>query len=289
MDLNKLNANANQSKLGNLFLGFFEGLFIDGEVHAREIEALVQWVETYPDCCDLPHFDALYQMLVRAKEEPSFLLSSHAEIKEVINLFKSSKYFVAGTADVQRLHGLLAGLACDQTINDAEIIALDSWMKDHSNLNSDPIYHEIESILKPVALLNRVSEDTRDLLKLILDKYVQLDNFGLPRLVVTSTDENRNPDFYHGEFEIAGNTFCLTGASARHTKAEWKQLIESKSGIFKDDLTKAVNFLVICNKGNPHWAHMSYGRKFEQALKWQKDGTNIRILTEDDFVLKLEK
>ena len=65
-------------------------------------------------------------------------------------------------------------------------------------------------------------------------------------------------------------------------------LITAQSLIFKDDLTKTVDYLVICNKGNPHWAHMSYGRKFEQALKWQKDGANIRILTEDDFSNFLE-
>ena len=101
---------------------------------------------------------------------------------------------------------------------------------------------------------------------------------------MTSTIDNQNPDFYHGNVEIIGKTICLTGASNRYTKAEWKDAIEAKGGIFKDDLTKTVDYLVICNKGNPHWAHMSYGRKFEQALKWQKDGANIRILTEDDFV-----
>ncbi len=29
---------------------------------------------------------------------------------------------------------------------------------------------------------------------------------------------------------------------------------------------------------------MSYGRKFEQALKWQSQKHNIKIITEDDFV-----
>ena len=37
MDLDRLNYNANQSKLGNLFLGFFEGLFLDGRVRIQEI------------------------------------------------------------------------------------------------------------------------------------------------------------------------------------------------------------------------------------------------------------
>ena len=48
-------------------------------------------------------------------------------------------------------------------------------------------------------------------------------------------------------------------------------------------MTKQVDFLVICNKGNPHWAQMSYGRKFEQARKMQNKNHPIKILTEDHF------
>nr|WP_275666588.1 BRCT domain-containing protein [Acinetobacter pittii] len=115
-------------------------------------------------------------------------------------------------------------------------------------------------------------------------KYIQLNNFGLPQVRVSSSQDNKNPDFYHGNIEIIGKTICLTGASERYTKAEWKEAIEVQEGIFTDSLTKKVDYLVICNKGNVHWAHMSYGRKFEQALKWQKEGANILILTEDDFI-----
>lgn len=50
MDLDRLNYNANQSKLGNLFLGFFEGLFSRWFCcQIQEIEALIKWVEQYPE------------------------------------------------------------------------------------------------------------------------------------------------------------------------------------------------------------------------------------------------
>lgn len=284
MDLDRLNYNANQSKLGNLFLGFFEGLFLDGRVRLQEIEALIKWVEHYPEAVDVPHFDTLYQVLMKAAEDPEFLLSRHQEVQSSLDVFKSSKYFKEHTGDVQRLHGVLAGLSCDQDYTDDELLALNVWLNQHDYLKDDPIYKELLVALNHVRVLNRVSEDSKEVLKITIGKYVQLDNFGLPNLVVTRTSENRNTDFYHGNVEIIGKIICLTGASNRYTKAEWKDVIEVKGGIFKDDLIKTVDYLVICNKGNPHWAHMSYGRKFEQALKWQKDGANIRILTEDDFV-----
>lgn len=284
LDLNKINYNAKQSKLGNLFLGFFEGLFLDGKVRIQEIEALIKWVEHYPEAVSVPHFDSLYKLLIKSAEDPEFLLSKHKEIQDQLSIFRNSKYFIEHTCDVQRLHGVLAGLASDSDYSDDEIIALNAWLEKHNHLNSDPIYQDIILALNHVRVLNQVSNETKDLLRLTLSRYIQINNFGLPQVSVSSTAENRNPDFYHGEVEIQGSTICLTGASTRYTKAEWKDVIESQGGSFKDDLTKKVDYLVICNKGNSSWAHMSYGRKFEQALKWQKEGSDIRILTEDDFI-----
>lgn len=289
MSLDVFNAKANQNKLGNLFLGFFEGLFIDGRVHVKEIEALIKWVEHYPQSVDLPHFETLYNLLLKATEDPEFLLQKHKEISEMMDKFKRSDYFIKNTCDIQRLHGLIAGIVCDQTLNQEEIFALNKWLKDNDHLEEDPIYTEIYSKLKPVRVNKAVDDKTIHVVLSTINRYVNYDNFGIPKLAVSSCVEDQNPDFYHGPFVLDGFTFCLTGASTRNTKAEWKEAIEAKNGYFTDSLTKKVNYLVICNKGNPHWAHMSYGRKFEQALKWQKEGELIRILTEDDFVNVLEE
>lgn len=284
VDLNRINFNAKQSKLGNLFLGFFEGLFLDGRVRLQEIEALIKWVEQYPEAVTVPHFETLYQVLLKAVENPQFLLANHQEVQAHLDLFKNSKYFKEHTCDLQRLHGVLAGLACDSDYTDDEVLALSAWLDRHDYLKDDPIYEEIILVLNPVRISNQVSGDTKEVLRLTLAKYIQLNNFGLPQVRVFSSQDNKNPDFYHGNIEIIGKTICLTGASERYTKAEWKEAIEVQEGIFTDSLTKKVDYLVICNKGNVHWAHMSYGRKFEQALKWQKEGANILILTEDDFI-----
>ncbi|WP_343682787.1 BRCT domain-containing protein [Acinetobacter baylyi] len=284
MGIEIFNARANQNKLGNLFLGFFEGLFIDGRVHIKEIEALIKWVEYFLECVELPHFDTLYKLMLRATEDPEFLLKQHKEISEMMVKFKRSDYFIKNTCDVQRLHGLLAGIVCDQTLNSDEILALNQWLKDNDHLEEDPIYTDIYAKLKSVRVNKVVDENTVNIVLTTINRYVDYDNFGIPKLAVSSSNENRNPDFYHGPFIVEGFTICLTGASTRYTKAEWKDVIEAKKGMFKDDMTKSVDYLVICNKGNPHWAHMSYGRKFEQALKWQKEGSKIKILTEDDFV-----
>lgn len=285
MNLDTVNFNANQTKLSNLFLGFFEGLFIDNTVKNKEIEALIKWVEKYPEVINIPNFKELYELLIKVVKEPQFLIESKGIVQEYLTYFKSSKFFKENTGDIQRLHGVIAGVACDTEISSQEVIALSNWLHQHGYLENDPVFQELWKILKPVYTFNRVENATVEALRDILAKYIQMDNFGLPKLVVDSRNNSGlNPDFYQGEIQISGATICLTGASVRYTKAEWKIRIEEKGGIFNDSLIKKVNYLVICNKGNPHWANMSYGRKFEQALKWKNEGLDIKILTEDDFI-----
>ncbi|MEG1313852.1 MAG: BRCT domain-containing protein, partial [Bacilli bacterium] len=82
----------------------------------------------------------------------------------------------------------------------------------------------------------------------------------------------------------SSDVMVILKRETRFKKNEWKALVENNGGKFVDDMTLKVDYLVICNKGNSAWAHVSYGRKFEQAKKWQNEGNNIRIITEDDFV-----
>lgn len=110
-DLDFINQKYTNTKLSNLFLGFFEGLFIDGAIHAKEIKALITWVDTYPDCVNIPYFSTLYELLIKSYQEPLFLIDKKIEIQKVFHLFKNSKHFIDGTADIQRLHGGIGG--CD--------------------------------------------------------------------------------------------------------------------------------------------------------------------------------
>ncbi|CAI3108044.1 hypothetical protein MWMV8_MWMV8_02537 [Acinetobacter calcoaceticus] len=91
IDLNRINYKANPSKLGNLFFGFFKGLFLAERLSLQEIEALIKWVKQYPEAVAVPHFEALYQVLLKAAEGPQFLYANHQEVQAHLDLFKNSK------------------------------------------------------------------------------------------------------------------------------------------------------------------------------------------------------
>lgn len=94
LDLEKLNAGAIQVKLANLFLGFYEGLFIDGLIHDKEIDALIKWVEKFPDAVELPYFDNLYKLLLKSVEHPAFLIEKHQDIMDLMAKFKNSSFLL---------------------------------------------------------------------------------------------------------------------------------------------------------------------------------------------------
>ena len=284
MQLDQMNQRYVDVKLANLFIGFFEGLFIDGRIRPEEIRALMIWIDTYPDSVHLTHFRNLYDLLIKSYEEPYFLLENKNQVSEVFKLFKNTNYFKAGTADIQRLHGLCAGVIFDQLLNDDEIIALFDWLVARDHLSENFLYVELMHVLSPLKKCKSVGFEIRDSLLSCLGKYLSVDDYGLPLTVVTSDIADvKNSDFDYAEIEIKGAIFCFTGASEKYKKNDWKEVVESLQGVFIDSMNKKVDFLVVCNKGNPHWAQMSYGRKFEQAKKLQKENHHIRILTEDHF------
>lgn len=259
-------------KLNNVFLGFLEGIFIDGQVNHSELKSIIAWIEKYPETVQLNHFENLYDVILTTVNQPEVLNDNLENICSLFVKFKNSDFFTQGVADIQRLHGFIAGLICDGSFSKQELELFKVWLKDKTNLSDDLIYQDIMTVI-----------DLRenDVFS-VMSKYVDMNNHGLP---YESMNQNQsNPDFYCDSFKIQGHVFCFSGTSANYKKKDWKDIVETNFGVFKDDLSMDVDFLVICNKGNPNWVHMSYGRKFEQAKKWQTMGNNIKIITEDSFL-----
>ena len=85
------------------------------------------------------------------------------------------------------------------------------------------------------------------------------------------------------EIDFTNSIFCFTGESTKATRKEISDIITSNGGVFKNNLTKKTDYLVVGNAGNPCWAYSCYGRKIEQAVQMRKDGSRIKIINEVDF------
>lgn len=272
--------NAISDKSINTFLGFLEGVTIDGKINEKEIDAIIQWHLSMPELGS-SQFEMLFKVLSEITTKDGISNEEKGRFIEVLNLFKSTEFYKKHTADIQRLHGLLAGLVCDSDLVLDELLCLNTWLKAHDHLEEDILYQEIFSALRPLRTKKTLTVTEINSIFKLITRYVDPENHGQLKKCV---DSNDNPDFYKGQLTLEDAVYCFTGASTRFKKSEWKALVENNGAKFVDDMTLSVDYLVICNKGNSAWAHVSYGRKFEQAKKWQNEGNNIKIITEDDFV-----
>ena len=284
--IEKFMETAINDKEVNVFLGFIEGLILDDSINTDEISSLQHWMESNTQVyCNYP-FDFIVKSLAQIFDQNGTVISENKhKFLEVLQIFLSKKFYKRNTSDIQRLHGILAGVVCDQTLNPVELKVLNQWLKDHDYLEEDVFFQEIYTTLRPVRTKPELNDhDVSGIFKQI-KKYVDVENHGSLR---ANLDSNENPDFYKGELNLDKALYCFTGTSSRFKKKDWKALVENNGASFIDDMTTTVNYLVICNKGNKAWAHVSYGRKFEQAKKWQSQGHNIKIITEDDFVKAID-
>ena len=280
--LEKYMETAINDKEVNVFLGFIEGLILDDSINSDELASLQHWMENNADVyCNYP-FDFIVKSMAQLLDSNgNVVVENKINFLQVLQVFISKKFYKRNTSDIQRLHGLLAGTVCDQTLSHIELKALNQWLKDHDYLEDDIFFQEIYTTLRPVRTKPELNDhDVSSIFKQI-QKYVNVEQHGTLK---TKLDSNDNPDFYKGELNLDKALYCFTGTSDRFKKKDWKNLVENNGAQFIDDMTTSVNYLVICNKGNKAWAHVSYGRKFEQAKKWQSQGHNIKIITEDDFL-----
>lgn len=88
---------------------------------------------------------------------------------------------------------------------------------------------------------------------------------------------------------LAGKVCCLTGDFAYGDKKSVEALIAQNGGTCSSSVTKKTNILIIGELGSAAWSHGSYGTKYVKAKEWQSKGVEIEILTEKEFLERLQK
>src|SRR5688500_11994202 len=77
------------------------------------------------------------------------------------------------TADMQRLHGVLAGIALDDRITEDELRQLQSWLEEHQGLKTCWPYDEIESLIVGVLKDGRIDPVEHRLLIAFFTEFVR--------------------------------------------------------------------------------------------------------------------
>jgi NAD-dependent DNA ligase len=268
----------------NSLLGLIEGITIDSEINESELFLLNLWMTEHDELRLLHPFNELIPVVQAAVADGVVTQDEHDDIVWLCERLRSTEYFNKTTADLQRLHAILAGIVSDGMITEAELNGLSDWLQDHEHLKTCWPYDEVDSLIIGVMKDKKIDDKEHSLLMNFFAEFIAiLDGRTINSPVVSEGANIVGLCAVCPEIEFADSTFCFTGASSHYTRSALVSIIERLGGVFSPNVTKKVRYLVIGAEGNPCWAYACYGRKVERAIQLRKTGVPVLIVHENDF------
>lgn len=268
----------------NSLLGLVEGISVDLKINDDELNYLAQWISEQDEYQTHHPFNELIPVVSNALKDGVLSKDERDDIVWLCNKLRSTEYYEVTTADMQRLHALMGGIAADGTISVDELSGLSDWLSDHEHLKKCWPYDEVDSIVTAVLADKRIDEKEHSLLMTFFSEFVSTQsNHVIAQLPEPSEVTLQGLCAVCPEIDFENSVFCFTGASSRLTRKELNDIVVSLGGKVVNSITSSLTYLVIGSEGNPCWAYACYGRKVEAAVNLRRQGSHLLIVHENDF------
>jgi len=266
--------------------GILKGISADSSSNEKEVMLLLDWLEENREFERRHPFNEIIPRIADALDDRAFDNDELSDVLWLCSQYTTNEiYFDSITSDMQRLQGILSGIAADGIVTMAELDALSMWMEEHEHLRTCWPYDELEGLLTEVRKDRFIDAKEHELLRAFFSEFTRL---GKHR-AITPPPLNAKELTARGicavcpEVKFEGRTFCFTGASKHVSRAEFQKIVEHRGGQFAPNLVKSAHYLVVGADGNPCWAYSCYGRKVELAIRYRKEGARLLIVHEVDF------
>jgi len=268
----------------NTLVGLVEGIALDGHITKEEVALLQSWFNENQILRQRHPYTELMPVVASALEDGILSEDERDDILWLCRKMVSHDYYDHITADLQRLHALLAGVLSDGKISEEELRGLMNWLADHEHLRTCWPYDEVDSIVSSVLADGKIDVEEESILKDFFAEFLALfDNRTIVSPPILEVGSVRGLCAMSPEITIAGAKFCLTGASARYKRDDLESILRRLGGNIVGNVSASLNYLVIGSEGNPCWAYSCYGRKVEKAVQLRKQGARIVIVHEFDL------
>jgi hypothetical protein len=270
----------------HLLARLLRGVTADAALPADQLKLFRAWLTEHGDLARFHPYNDLVPLVRGALGDG--VLERH-EVDDLLwvldKLKEGSDYYALATAEMQHLHGMLAGVTADGVVTMAEVNALKAWLDHRQHLRTIWPFDEVESLIIAVKRDGRIDEqEQRELMSFFSEFASHADHHAVGKPL---TDEEKTPVrglcAARPEVRFDGRTFSFAGTSLRMPRKQIAALIESKGGTFSANVLQDLDYLVVGAAGNPCWAFSCYGRKVEQAIAWRKKGARLVLVHERDF------
>lgn len=183
--------------------------------------------------------------------------------------------------DLSELLGLAKAMLSDGEVNQAEATYLRAWGSNHPDALAQWPTNLIFARLHTYFADGHIDEAERLQLHELLSALVG----GTASLVLGYEGASTLPLDVPPPLICWGpkDVYVFTGRFAYGTRAHCEREVTQRGGTCEKTITKRTGFVVIGTFGSRDWAHSSYGRKIQHAVRLREKGSKIRIVGEDHW------
>ncbi len=268
----------------NGLLGIIEGISLDRAINDKEIDFLNAWLDDHADVERKHPYNELIPLVNASLIDGRLTEEERLDIHWLCERLKSTDFMSATTADLQRLHAIVGGVAADGEVNEAELRELTNWLQEHEHLKTCWPYDEIDTLVTNVLRDGKIDDEEHAVLKSYFSEFVhKRDDRTITSPAIKEGQSITGLCAVCPEIVFKGSTFCFTGLSVKYAREAFLTLVSELGGRGVTAVSPKVNYLVIGAEGNPCWMYACYGRKVEKAIELRKSGIRISIVHENDF------
>lgn len=166
------------------------------------------------------------------------------------------------------LEGLIDGMLSDDELTEDEVLQLNKWLDDHSDLKGNYPYDRIAASVQDALEDGVLEPHERDEMFRLFKEYLD------PQ--PESTDDI-------GLFSLVDKNVVITGEFEYGSRNEVEAAIQKLGGTIKSGVSGKVHYVIVGELGSPDWSHGNYGSKIKKAKELQEQGKDIRIIAESDI------
>lgn len=175
------------------------------------------------------------------------------------------------TLAIRELQNILKEIIKDGEVSVNEVFFLKNWMEDHYTLRGNYPFDRVYDSLEKVLADGIITDNERFDLQVLFTEYIDPVNA-------------YNCDIDEDIVSIEGNHFCLTGEFSFGTRDDVCKYIEKAGGVIDKSTKKSTNYVVVGSLGSDNWKTEKYGSKIQKALEWNKKGSDISIIKENQLM-----
>lgn len=282
-DLLKYNFKRNQEKAAYALKGILIGLVADQKLTEMELTFLDLWLSSQDN---LNHDGDAFDLQDMLSDISSDGIITNDELKElhllIDDIIEYRKKDDSGIeSKINEFIAILTGIIADDKIDEKEVYLLSSWIENNPDVYSEwPIYSIAETI-KIILKDGIITDDEKSHLSNCIKDItgIRFNETGIAYGMATDFFNSIEVEVFH-----ENANYCFTGEFLAGTRKIVESIATKNGANIKKNVVNDLDFLVIGTLASRDWRFSSHGRKIEHAMKLQKNGKPIMIITENSWL-----